>query len=159
MRAERERMKNPVEAILGAVVLLVAAFFLMFAYTTSGFLPVRGHLLRALFAKVGGLHVGADVRIAGVKVGTVTGQSLNPATFEAVVDMTVLPDVHLPQDTVAAITSESLLGGKYVQLEPGHSAETLIEGDTITATRSYKSVEEMVSEIIFLATQGGDTAR
>lgn len=147
-------MKNPVEAVLGAVVLLTATFFLLFIYATSDFLLERGHQVRALFVKIGGLQIGADVRIAGVKVGTVIGQSLNPKTFEAMVQMSILPKIDLPKDTVASIVSEGLLGGKYVQLEPGLSEEKLSQEDIITTTKSYRSVEEIVSEIIFLATQG-----
>ena len=151
--------KNPIEAILGAVVLLAAAFFLAFAYTTSGLLPVEGYPIRALFAKVGGLQAGADVRVSGIKVGTVTAQTLDPVTFEAVVHMVIKPDVPLPRDTVAAIASEGLLGGKYVRLEPGRAVERLAAGDVVAKTKDFKSLEEMVSEIIFLATQGHDETR
>lgn len=139
--------------------LLVAAFFLVFAYATSGVLPAQGYLLKAVFVKVGGLQVGADVRISGVKVGTVTAQTLDPVTFEAVVHMSILPNVCLPRDTVAAITSEGLLGSKYVRLEPGRVDEPLAAGDTVAATRDFRSLEEMVSELIFFATQGNNGPR
>ena len=151
--------RNPVETVLGAVVLLTAVFFLAFAYVTSAVLPVQGYPLKAAFSKIGGLQAGADVRISGIKVGAVTAQTLDATTFEAVVHMSIMPDVHLPQDTVASIASEGLLGGKYVRLEPGHMTMYLAAGDTMTATKDFRSLEETVSEIIFLATQGSDSVR
>ena len=151
--------KNLVETVLGAIVLLVAFCFLAFAYATSAVLPVQGYPLKAVFAKIGGLQAGADVRIAGIKVGAVTAQTLNAATFEAVVHMSIMPDVHLPKDTVASIASEGLLGGKYVRLEPGHMNTYLAASDTVTATKDFRSLEETVSEIIFLATQNSNDLR
>ena len=67
--------KRPVETIMGIVVLLVAAFFLFFAYRVSDLQVVRGYELNARFLKVGGLTTGADVMINGIKVGTVIGQA------------------------------------------------------------------------------------
>ena len=64
--------RNAVETIMGAVVLVVAALFLFFAYTTSEVRAVSGYELTARFDRVGGLREGADVRISGIKVGTVT---------------------------------------------------------------------------------------
>ncbi|VBB69673.1 ABC-type transport system involved in resistance to organic solvents, periplasmic component [invertebrate metagenome] len=151
--------RNPVETILGAVVLLVAVCFLAFAYATSAVLPVQGYPLKAVFAKIGGLQAGADVRISGIKVGAVTAQTLDPVTFEAVVHMSIMPDVHLPRDTIASIASEGLLGGKYVRLEPGHIGTYLAAGDTVTETKDFRSLEETVSEIIFLATKSSDSLR
>ncbi len=146
--------RNPVETILGGVVLLVATLFLAFAYTTFSILPISGYAIQAVFAKVGGLQVGADVRIAGIKIGTIRAQTLDPVTFEAVVHMSIDPKVRLPRDTLAAIASEGLLGAKYMRLEPGHASELLTAGDTIAKTKDFRSLEETVSELIFLATQG-----
>ena len=147
--------RHMIETIMGAVVLMVAIFFLSFAYSQVDLGAVKGYTLSAAFSSVGGLANGGDVRINGIKVGTVTDQQIDPNSFEAVVRMTVMPSIHLPVDTMATIASEGLLGGKYVRLEPGHSKETLAAGGTIAQTKTYKSVEEMVAEIIFLATESG----
>ncbi|MQX36595.1 outer membrane lipid asymmetry maintenance protein MlaD [Roseospira navarrensis] len=145
--------RNPLETILGALVLLVAAVFLVFAYTTADLRQVQGYPVRASFTKVGGLTVGGEVRLAGIQVGSVTGQRLDPQTFEAVVDMTVLESVQLPVDTRAVITSDGLLGGSYIKLIPGNEADTLQPGDSLQYTQDYQSLEDLVGEIIFLATQ------
>ncbi len=149
--------RNPIETVMGAVVLLVAAFFLVFAYTQADLGKVKGYPLSASFASVGGLTGGADVRINGIKVGTVLGQSIDPDSFNAVVRMSISPDIRLPDDTVATVDSEGLLGDKFLKLIPGKSAKMLQPGATITQTKPYQSLEELVGQIIFLAT-GGDNS-
>lgn len=149
--------RNPVETIMGAVVLMVAAYFLAFAYSTSNVKPIQGYPVTATFTKVGGLQTGSDVRISGIKIGTVVGQVLDPQTYQAVVRLNIAAHVLLPKDTVASISSEGLLGGKYVKLEPGMASDRVPEGGAIGSTRDFKSLEETVSEIIFLATQDTTT--
>lgn len=147
--------RNLIETIMGAVVLAVAGFFLVFAYRHADLREVSGYEITAQFASVGGLETGADVRINGIKVGTVAGHALNPVTFNAEVRLTILPDIRLPKDTVATIASEGLLGGKFLKLEPGRAADRIPEGGAITRTKDYKSIEEMVGQLIFLATSDG----
>lgn len=144
--------RNLIETIMGAVVLAVAAFFLAFAYSHADLKQVSGYEITAQFASIGGLETGADVRINGIKVGTVAGHALDPATFNAVVRLTIMPDIRLPKDTVATIASEGLLGGKFLKLEPGRAAERIAEGGAISRTKDFKSIEEMVGQLIFLAT-------
>jgi phospholipid/cholesterol/gamma-HCH transport system substrate-binding protein len=141
---------------MGAVVLAVAVMFVYFAYTTAQIRTLPGYEVSAAFFKVGGLSVGSDVRISGVKVGTVVERRLDPATFDAIVVMSVANEVKLPEDTVAAIASEGLLGGKYVSLEPGNSSTVVAAGARLRETRSFKTLEDQVGEIIFLATSKPD---
>ena len=149
--------RNAIETILGAVVLLVAGMFVFFAYNTAQIQGVHGYTVSAAFYKVGGLSSGSDVRINGIKVGTVTSRTLDPETYDAVVNMSISSDVKLPNDTVAAIGSEGILGGMYVRLLPG-DAKSYIESDgRIAKTRDFRSLEDQVGEIIFLATGGPDS--
>ncbi len=149
--------RNPIETIMGAVVLVVAGLFLAFAYDTADIKSVSGYPVSAAFSKVGGLDNGADVRISGIKVGSVSSQNLDPQTYQAIVQMTILPSVQLPQDTVASVASDGLLGGKYIKLEPGRAEQVIAAGGSVTRTRNYQSVEDLVGEIIFLATQDEGT--
>ncbi|MEK9754069.1 MAG: MlaD family protein [Rhodospirillaceae bacterium] len=146
--------RNAVETVLGAVVLVVAGMFVFFAYGTAQVKGVSGYELRAKFLKVGGLTAGSDVRINGIKVGTVTSSELDAKTFEAVVVMSIAPEVKLPDDSSAGIGSEGIVGGKYVRLEPGASKALLAPGGVIKKTKDYRSLEDQVGEIIFLATGG-----
>ena len=113
------RHRNIAEVLTGAVVLLVAAGFLAYAVANSGRTAVSGYPLYARFEHIDGLGVGADVRLAGVKVGSVTEERIDPKSFLAVVGLSVRDDVKLPKDSAAVVTSESLLGGKYLSLQPG----------------------------------------
>ncbi|MTJ82390.1 MAG: outer membrane lipid asymmetry maintenance protein MlaD [Telmatospirillum sp.] len=150
--------RNLIETIMGGVVLLVAVFFLVFAWSQADLGAVKGYPLRASFLSVGGLANGGDVRINGIKVGSVMDQTIDSTSFNAVVRMSIRPDIRLPEDTTATIASDGLLGGKYVKLDPGRSARMIPADGTITNTRNYKSLEEMVGEIIFLATDAGKPA-
>ena len=146
--------RNPIETVLGAVVLVVAGMFLALAYSSARIATTEGYEITASFLKVGGLQVGSDVRISGINVGTVSRQSLNSETYEAEVTMVIDPSVSLPDDSVAAIVGDGLLGGKYVDLSPGQSAQVLTNGEAITNSRDFQSLEDLVGEIIFLATSG-----
>lgn len=142
------------ESAVGAVVLVIAIWFLAFAYESSEFRPVKGYPLSAKFASVGGLAAGSDVRIGGVKIGSVIDQRIDANDFRAVVVFTVRSDLKLPTDTVAAITSDGLLGGKYLRLEPGRETATLAAGATLKHTRDALSLEDVLGRAIFLLSEG-----
>ena len=148
--------RNAVETILGAVVLAVAGVFVYFAYSTAQVKGVSGYEISANFFKIGGLTAGSDVRINGIKVGTVKSNYLDPETFDAVVVMSISPEIKLPTDTAAGIGSEGIVGGKYIRIEPGNAKEIIPVGGTILQTRDFRSLEDQVGEIIFLATGGSD---
>ena len=148
--------RNAVETVLGAVVLLVAGMFVYFAYNTAQVKSIDGYNINASFFKIGGLTTGSDVRINGIKVGTVTNVRLDPETFDAVIEMSIKPDIKLPKDTIAAIGSEGIMGGKYVRITPGSAKETIADNGSISETKDFRSLEDQVGEIIFLATGGSD---
>src|SRR5262249_37452640 len=140
---------NVIETVMGAVVLVVAALFLFFAYNTSQMRSVAGYQLSADFERIDGIHDGSDVRISGIKVGSVLGTTLDPKTFLATVRMSVQPSVKLPDDTVAEIVSSGLLGDKYMSLVPGGSEKDLPPGGKIKFTQSSVSIEHLIGQMIF----------
>ena len=141
--------RNSVETIMGAVVLVVAAFFLFFAYTTVHGGTVSGYELTARFNRIEGLRDGGDVKVSGIKVGSIVSLNLDPKTFVAVVKMQIEPSVKLPVDTVATITSTGLLGDKYLALEPGNEDDMLKPGGQIEHTQSPMSLESLIGQYIF----------
>ena len=148
--------KKPVETIMGIVVIFVAAFFLYFAYHVSDLQVVKGYDINARFLKVGGLNVGSDVRINGIKVGTVIAQNLDPEDYVADVKLSISSNIQLPKDSVVSIVSDGLVGNKFIKIEPGKSKEFLQNGDTVANTKDFKTLEDMVGEIIFMVTDNGD---
>lgn len=143
--------RNAAEVVSGAVVLLLAAGFLGYAVAHSGQTSVSGYTLNARFDHIDGLDTGASVRIAGVRVGSVTSETIDPKTFTAMVAMTIADKIRLPKDTSAQVASESLLGGKYIALSPGGDAAILQPGQTITITQGSVSLEELLGKFIFSA--------
>jgi phospholipid/cholesterol/gamma-HCH transport system substrate-binding protein len=144
--------RNLLETLLGAIVLIVAIGFLLFAYNTSQVEREGGYELIARFDKVDGLERGSDVRISGIKVGTVIDQSLDPETYRAEVRFSLREDIQLPADTSAAVVSNGLLGGKYLALVPGGDIEMLGPGGEVTLTQSAVNLEDLIGHMIF--TQG-----
>lgn len=147
--------RSLVEVAAGAIVIAVAAIFLGYAVLHSGrgAVAADGMTLRASFDRIDGLANGADVRIAGVKVGSVTDSRINPQSFAAELTLKVDRSLKLPVDTSAEITSEGLLGGKYVSLVPGGSDKLLADGGRITETQGSVSLESLLGRFIFSVTQ------
>jgi phospholipid/cholesterol/gamma-HCH transport system substrate-binding protein len=146
--------RNPIETIVGALVLLVAAWFLVFAYRKVDLNPAQGYSVVARFNKSGGITPGSDIMISGIKVGSVHSVKLD-SDYYAVVTMTIYPDVPIPDDTEVSINSDGLMGGKYIKLLPGRSAVMLVDGGSIRKVKDYKALEDMVGDLIFQVTGGG----
>lgn len=147
--------RNAIETVLGAVVLMVAALFMVFAYSSADLRKVEGYTVDAFFPQVDALKDGSDVKINGVKVGSVSGMKLitEPGANQYLVDvkMTILPSVKLPTDTMAMVASESLLGGKYMSLEVGVE-EDLIKTDgtgRITRTQAPMRLDDLIGQVIY----------
>ncbi len=150
------RGRSLVEILAGAIVLLVAGGFLAYAVTNSGRggFSGPGLTLSAKFDRIDGLAPGADVRIAGVKVGSIVDQRIDPQTFLAVLTMRIDGSLRLPSDTSAEIASEGLLGGRFVALVPGGSDRILADGGEITLTQSAISLESLLGRFLFSSGTG-----
>lgn len=136
------------EALAGLAVLAIALWFLLFALGRTGASGTDSYELKARFPNATGITVGSDVRVSGMKVGTVTAQSLDPASFQAVVTLSVDKAVSLPLDSSAAITSEGLLGGSFIALVPGGDPEKLAPGDEITDTQGATDLMGLIGSVI-----------
>jgi phospholipid/cholesterol/gamma-HCH transport system substrate-binding protein len=153
------------ETVLGAVVVAIAALFMVFAYKSADLHRVEGYTVSANFPMVDGLKDGIDVKINGVKVGSVSGMKLltaqGPNQFLVNVQMTIDPSVQLPEDTVAMIATESLLGGKYMSLEPGvddMNIKTDGQG-RITRTQAPLRLDDLIGQMIYSQKRGDAPAK
>ncbi|MEM1152065.1 MAG: outer membrane lipid asymmetry maintenance protein MlaD [Pseudomonadota bacterium] len=141
--------ENWIEVITGALVLAVAVGFVIFATAgTSGAARDGTYPLTASFTSVEGVSVGTDVRLAGVKIGTVTAMELNPQTFRADVTFNVANDIELPDDSSVLISSEGLLGGNFMEIQPGGSPFNLEEGAEIVDTQSSVSLVTLLLRFV-----------
>ena len=138
------------EVIVGGVVVAAAAGFLIYASQFSGISSGLdgSYELSASFRSIEGVTVGTDVRLAGVKVGTVTGLTLNAETFRADASLSINDGLELPDDTAAVVSSEGLLGGNFVELLPGGSAFSFADGDEILDTESSVSLISLLLKFV-----------
>ncbi len=143
--------RSIIETVLGAVVLMIAAIFLVFAYNQSQVRAVGGYLVLAKFGQVDGLAVGDDVRVGGLKMGSVTAMSLEPEGYVAVVAIRMDSSVRLPTDSSVAIHTEGLFGGKFIEIVPGGEEEYIEANGVIAFPQDSIILEEMIEKIVAIA--------
>ena len=141
--------RNTLETVMGAIVLLAAAGFVTLAYEAADIKGNGGYEIIAEFGSTGGLSVGDDVRISGIKVGRITEQSLDPISYSARIAMAIAPEIEIPADSSARITAASLLGGNYLELMPGAEDEMLAAGAVIYDTRDPVSISDLLGKMVF----------
>ena len=139
---------NTVETLIGAIVVAVAAGFLFFAYTSTGSGSVAGYDVVAKFSSADGLSPGTDVRLHGIKVGTVSNLSLDPRTYYAVVHFNISNDVKIPDDSSVKITSSGFLGSNYVAIQPGGSTKMIASGGELTNTQGAVDVMGLIGRAV-----------
>ena len=147
--------RSMLETVMGAVVLLAAVAFLSFAYEAANLRGSNGYEIAAEFGATGGLSVGDDVRISGIKVGQITDQQLDPVTYVARIIIAHDPQIQIPADSSARITAASLLGGNYLELLPGAEIDMLQPGDVIYDTRDPVSLTDLLGKAVFAAGSDG----
>ncbi len=141
--------RNVIETIMGGVVLIIAVTFLIFAYTSSNTGSVSGYLVTAKFNSVNGLARGSDVRLSGIKVGSVVDTALDPQDYTAVVSLSITDAVKLPTDTSARILSDGLLGGNYLELQPGADEAMIAAGGRIPVTQDPVNIVDLLGRFVF----------
>lgn len=147
--------RNILETVMGGLVLAVAVIFLAFAYRSAEIGTVNGYAISAVFDRVNGIKIGSDVRISGVKVGTVTETALDPKTFQAKVRMTIDGSYRLPVDTVAEITSNGLLGDEFMNLVPGNDDKDIPDGGRIGNAVPPTDLIQIIKQMAYSFTGGG----
>lgn len=142
--------RNIIETVMGAVVLVVAAVFLYFAYSTSQVRAGRsGYEVSAVFPRVDGIRDGGDVRLNGIKVGNIVSQTLDPKTFSAIVRMNIDNGVKLPQDSIAQIRTAGLLGDKFLAIVPGGDDKDVPPGGQLARGEPGFSLEDVIGQLLF----------
>ena len=143
--------ENVLEILVGSIVLVFAFVFVIFSLSNTGF-QQKGKFINAEFGNVAGLKVGDEVLIAGIKVGEVSSNTLDSKTYLAVVKLNLQSNIFIPEDSVAKISSASLLGGQYVEIIPGASDQMLKDDETIYDTRDPISLTDLLGQAVFSTT-------
>lgn len=145
---------NFLEAIIGAIVLIVSGFFMYFAITTSGEKIKNGYTLTARFEDVTGLTSGADVKMNGIKIGIVQSLSLDK-DYSARVEMVINNKYKIPSDSGVSVSTDGIMGNKFIAISCGYADDVLKPGDEIEDTKSSVNLEKLVDKFIAKAGQGG----
>jgi len=137
------------ELLTGFAVILAAVLFLVFALRGAGQMNAGGYPLQAQFSSIGGLTVGADVKIGGVVIGHVATERLDPNTYAAIVRVAINNNIKVPDDSSASVTSDGLLGSSYLAVAPGGSNTMLAPGQSFAVTQSAINIQDLLGKFIF----------
>ena len=139
---------NTVETLIGAIVVAVAAAFLFFAYTSTGSGSVSGYEVKASFSSADGIAPGTDVRLHGIKIGTVTTLGLDPKTYYAIIHMNIGNQYQVPDDSSVKVTSSGLLGNPYLAVQPGGSTTMVANGGELTNTQGAVDLMGLIGRAV-----------
>ena len=146
----RARMSNSkIETTVGALVLLLAICFLVYLLNSTNLIDNNDGLnLKASFRSADGITTGTDVRMAGVKIGSVTGMRLDPESFRAEVLFSLRNDLKIPDDSGVAVSQDGLLGGSFVEVIPGGSEFELQDGAEFLDTQGSVSLVSLLLKFV-----------
>ena len=139
---------NGFEALVGFLVVLVAAGFIWFGWERTGGGIRQAITVKALFPSAAGVSVGTDVRIAGLKVGSVKEERLDPESYQAELTLALDRHVRIPSDTSASVASDGLLGGSHIALTPGGAETPLKDGDMILDTQGSVDMMSLIGSFV-----------
>jgi phospholipid/cholesterol/gamma-HCH transport system substrate-binding protein len=141
--------ENRTEVLVGGAVLAAAIAFMVYAGQATGFGSTSaGYPLSASFRSLEGVGVGTDVRLAGVKIGSVTDVTLNPETYRADTTVSVINGIEIPDDSAIVVSSEGLLGGNFVEIIPGGSPFFYEAGSVIEDTQGAVSLVSLLLKFV-----------
>ena len=140
---------NTFEALIGVVVIIFTIIFLFLGFQSMRFNNEQNYNVSAVFNRIDGIKLGSDIRMSGIKIGTVSNQELDNITFQAKVLMSINSDILIPDDSSAKITTDGLLGGNYISIEPGGNDIYLESGDEILFTQGSIDLIGLVGEALF----------
>ena len=137
------------ETLIGAVVVAAAVFFVVLVVRGTGVAATDGYQVSASFGNADGLKPGTEVRVSGVKVGSVVEQTLDPESLQAKVIMEIDPAIKLPLDSSVRVLSDGLLGGSYLMIDPGGEEDILADGGHIDFTSDAVNLVDLISTAVF----------
>jgi len=138
---------------------IVVGIFLVLGFLAFGWIAMqlgevtwlsgsRTYTVFADFDNISGVKSGAEVQIAGVTVGTVTGLALSEYD-QARAELQLNREIKLPKDSIASVKSQGIIGDKLIQITLGGDEEEYKEGDVILDTESSVDLESLISKFAF----------
>ena len=140
---------NPVETLIGAIVLITAICFLILGMKSINENKSEGYKISLIFGSSAGLKNGDHVKISGINVGKILNLKLDLESYNAKVIVNLNGNIKIPDDSSARITSSSLLGGNFIDIIPGSSETYLNYDDIIYDTKDSVSFTDLLSKVMF----------
>jgi len=140
---------NTFETFIGAIVIILAVSFLFYSFSITDNNAEGTYKIKATFNRIDGIQIGSDVRLSGIKIGSVAKSSLNQTTYEADLVLIIDNSTYIPDDSSAKITMDGLLGSNYISIEPGGSDIYLAENDYLIYTQGSIDLIGLVGEALF----------
>ena len=140
---------NTFEALIGALVVIFTLVFLFYGFSSMRLNKDDNYNIYAVFNRIDRIKIGSDVRLSGIKIGSVSSQKLDNITYEARVSMAINSNISIPDDSSAKITTDGLLGSNYISIEPGGNDIYLEDGEGIMFTQGSIDLIGLVGEAIF----------
>ena len=140
---------NTFETFIGAIVIILAISFLFYSFSITDNNAEGTYKIKATFNRIDGIQIGSDVRLSGIKIGSVAKSSLNQTTFEADLVLIIDNSIFIPDDSSAKITMDGLLGSNYISIEPGGSDVYLADNDYLLYTQGSIDLIGLVGEALF----------
>ena len=140
---------NTFETFIGAIVIILAVSFLFYSFSITDNNSEGTYQIKATFNRIDGIQIGSDVRLSGIKIGSVAKSSLNQTTYEADLVLVIDDSIYIPDDSSAKITMDGLLGSNYISIEPGGSDIYLSENDYLIYTQGSIDLIGLVGEALF----------
>ncbi len=142
-----------IETIVGLFVIAIAVWFFMFAYNKSSTSKdIDGYDVLASFQNINGLAEGSDVKLSGIKVGYVKSLDLENDTYLVVTKLRIKKSVNIPTDSRVIISTNGLIGGKYVRIDPGANEDNIENGGKIKFTQSALNIEDLIAKLMYSLT-------
>ena len=132
------------EVVTGAIVVVLIMGITVLAYAYHNAFGLSGYPLYVHTTKADGLSIGTPVRISGLKIGEVSGLSLDPRTYLATVRMNIQKNIKVPANSFIEVNPSGFFENPYVAIHPGNSKTRLRPGSLIS--KSYRS-EDLMSFI------------
>ncbi len=149
--------REVMEVLAGIAVLLIAVGAVFLAFQSSGVQSVSGYSIEAEFDNVSGVNLGTEVRLSGVKVGTVVGKRLAKQGDLAILTLSIGADYRIPEDSRVRILPDGLLGSSYVQLEPGGALEDMAPDSFVSYDRTQGAINvvDLLSRFVVQGVEAG----
>jgi phospholipid/cholesterol/gamma-HCH transport system substrate-binding protein len=149
--------RKALETIIGAFVLLAAIGFVVYAFNASSVGRVDGYELHAVFGRADGVSPGTEVRLSGIKVGSVLDIQLDPQTYEAIMRFNIRQTVKIPEGSSVKVLADGLLGDSYLSIEPGYGETALEPGATIYNTQDPVNIVDLLARFAFGSVEDTET--